>query len=343
MPTIDLGYVIGPQGPQGATGATGATGAAGAAGPNQVTGSTSTTLNGVLQGNGSKVSALSSDSAPTANSNNLVRSGAVYNSLAMKSNPNILDNWYFVGGGSQQGGQQFPINHRGQTQYVGSMQSLDRWYNNGSGTTLTVASDRINVAGSSDASGYLAQSIDWKSLKGKTVTYSLLYNDSGTLTLASGTGVVPSSAPASGNTTTIIALNSQVTNGTGCGLYLNSSGTLRVQFGASNDYTVGYVAAKLEIGNVQTLAFTVNGALTISEVPDYTEQLERCFTSFVDSGDANAGFYPVGGKVNSSGNPYLRFMVDSSLYQFAVAANGNLLIQKNTSGSWTTVAEYAHI
>ena len=27
-------------------------------------------------------------------------------------NPNLLDNWYFVGGGSQQGGGQFPINQR---------------------------------------------------------------------------------------------------------------------------------------------------------------------------------------------------------------------------------------
>lgn len=26
---------------------------------------------------------------------------------------NLLDNWYFVGGGSQQGGGQFPINQRG--------------------------------------------------------------------------------------------------------------------------------------------------------------------------------------------------------------------------------------
>lgn len=29
------------------------------------------------------------------------------------SNPNLLDNWYFVGGGSQQGGGQLPINQRG--------------------------------------------------------------------------------------------------------------------------------------------------------------------------------------------------------------------------------------
>ena len=81
MPTIDLGQVVGPQGPQGeqgpqgpqgiqgiqgpqgvqgptgATGATGATGPQGPAGPNSVSGSTATTLTGILKGNGSVVSA----------------------------------------------------------------------------------------------------------------------------------------------------------------------------------------------------------------------------------------------------------------------------------------------
>lgn len=341
MPTIDLGYVIGPQGPQGATGATGATGAAGAAGPNQVTGSTSTTLNGVLQGNGSRVSALSSDSAPTANSNNLVRSGVLYNSLAKKSTPNILDNWYFVGGGSQQGGQQFPLNHRGQTSYTGAAQSLDRWYNNGSGTTLTISSDRIDIAGG-ESSGYLAQRVAWGPLKGKPVTYSILYNDAGTLKLASGTGTVPTSAPASG-TMTITNMNSQVTNGTGCGVYLNSSGQLTVQIGAIAGYTVKYLAVKLEVGTDQTLAWMNGSTYVISEAPNYTEQLERCFTSFADSNDGNSGFYPAGGKISAAGNPYIRFLVDSSMYQFSVAPNGNLVIQKYTSGSWTTIAEYAHI
>lgn len=43
------------------------------------------------------------------------------------SNPNLLDNWYFVGGGSQQGGGQFPINQKGKTEYAGGARGLDRW------------------------------------------------------------------------------------------------------------------------------------------------------------------------------------------------------------------------
>ena len=42
-------------------------------------------------------------------------------------NENLLDNWYFVGGGSQQGGGQVPINQRGQTSYAPGGYGIDRW------------------------------------------------------------------------------------------------------------------------------------------------------------------------------------------------------------------------
>ena len=42
-------------------------------------------------------------------------------------NENLLDNWYFVGGGSQQGGWQFPINQRGETSWDTGGYHLDRW------------------------------------------------------------------------------------------------------------------------------------------------------------------------------------------------------------------------
>ncbi|MBQ6359045.1 MAG: hypothetical protein IJI97_08885 [Clostridia bacterium] len=77
MPVIDLGSVVGPQGPQGAAGATGAQGIQGNPGPNQVTDQTSTNLNGVLFGSQSKVTVKPVDSAPTADSANLVSSGGV--------------------------------------------------------------------------------------------------------------------------------------------------------------------------------------------------------------------------------------------------------------------------
>lgn len=113
----------GPQGPQGIQGETGpqgamgATGPQGIAGPNQVTGSTSTTMTGYLYANGATVEAKTADVTPTASSMNPVTSGGVKYALDAKTpvigkGVNLLDNWYFVGGGSQQGGGQFPINQR---------------------------------------------------------------------------------------------------------------------------------------------------------------------------------------------------------------------------------------
>ena len=51
---------------------------------------------------------------------------------------NMLDNWYFVGGGSQQGGHQLPINQRGQTTYTGSSTfwSIDRWKSRSGSTVI---------------------------------------------------------------------------------------------------------------------------------------------------------------------------------------------------------------
>lgn len=77
MPVIDLGPVIGPQGLQGETGATGEQGIQGTPGPNQISSATSTLLNGILQGSGGSVSVKPVDSAPVANSTNLISSGAV--------------------------------------------------------------------------------------------------------------------------------------------------------------------------------------------------------------------------------------------------------------------------
>lgn len=81
MPVIDLGLVVGPQGTQGATGATGAQGAQGPAGPNQVGTGTSTTLSGVLYGNGSNVYGNAPRDDVSENSNNLVRSSGIYSAI----------------------------------------------------------------------------------------------------------------------------------------------------------------------------------------------------------------------------------------------------------------------
>lgn len=85
MPQIDLGSVVGPQGAQGIQGPQGIQGVQGNPGPNQVTAATSTTLNGVLFGNGSKVGTKGVDSYPALDSQNLVSSHGVANALMFKA------------------------------------------------------------------------------------------------------------------------------------------------------------------------------------------------------------------------------------------------------------------
>lgn len=61
------------------------------------------------------------------------------------SRPNLLDNWYFVGGGSQNGNGVFPINQRGQTQYSTAGEFIfDRWKLVSGTVTLTGSGLTLN-------------------------------------------------------------------------------------------------------------------------------------------------------------------------------------------------------
>ncbi|MBQ7465537.1 MAG: hypothetical protein IJS55_03330 [Oscillospiraceae bacterium] len=83
---VNLGALVGPQGKKGDTGP---------AGPNLINGSTSTTLTGVLRGNGSNVAVQAVDATPTSGSDNLVTSGGVQSALDGKA-PKINGVYYGV-------------------------------------------------------------------------------------------------------------------------------------------------------------------------------------------------------------------------------------------------------
>lgn len=202
---------------------------------------------------------------------------------------NLLDNWYFAGGGSQQGNSQFPINSRGLTTYpegTNNSYCIDRWKTNGTTTEVSVQSDGILVTGV-DGSGVINQRVHHLEIYGQTVTYSILYKDgNGVLQLASGTGTVPSSAVSSA--TTVVSLTSQIPNGALCGLFINSSNVCYAQFGNTTGNSLKVVAAKLELGSVQTLAHQENGTWVLNEAPDYEEELLECQTNTTDPNDTFA-------------------------------------------------------
>lgn len=329
MPVIDLGSVVGPQGPQGAAGATGAQGIQGNPGPNQVTNQTSTNLNGVLFGNQSKVTVKPVDATPTADSGNLVSSGGVKAALderipVLGMGRNLLDNWYFVGGGSQLGDGVFPINQRGRTSYSGNtVYSIDRWQT-WSDATLTVAADCCTYSGGSNAS--LGQKIAIPEISGRKVTASILKKD-GTLVTASGTAPLWTASDYTG---------------------LNLPGfTLQLRNGSGNHYYIALikttgdlVAVKLELGEQQTLCHNEGTAevpvWVLNEIPDFGAELAKC----------QRYFYRFGGNTGTAPGEIIGFGFYNNATQvrgfipLPVTLRGNATISSNninvTSASGTT-------
>ena len=119
MPEIDLGPVVGPRGPQGAEGPRGAQGVQGPAGAPAA-------INGY---NTSTITASGNVALSQTEGNMTIRTTeALDGAVKWRSGRNLLINWYFVGGGSQQGGGQFPINQRcvsGTVETPGYF--IDRW------------------------------------------------------------------------------------------------------------------------------------------------------------------------------------------------------------------------
>lgn len=188
--------------------------------------------------------------------------------------PNLLDNAIFIGGGSQQGGGQLPVNQRGQTSYTaaGSQPIFDRWKANSA--TVSLNADDITVTGN-QGYGNMTQLIEnWDSFAGKTVTLSAL--------ITGGDGV--------GNGAYIDMLDGvteYITQIASVGLIYKTvtlpDNITKLELGivTSNvaGKTLGCKAIKFELGDTQTLAYQdEDGAWQLLPQPesDYATQLAKC-------------------------------------------------------------------
>lgn len=97
--------------------------------------------------------------------------------LTPASNPNLLDNWYFVGGGSQQGGGQFPINQRGETSWNTVGYHLDRWKQEFSGNGSISPNGYTVPPTHGMATAQLVEKSFFENLAGKIITVSALDNN----------------------------------------------------------------------------------------------------------------------------------------------------------------------
>lgn len=195
------------------------------------------------------------------------------------SNPNLLDNAYFVGGGSQLGDGVFPINQRGLTNYTTLQVTIDRWTLFGGSVSL--AADGITVTSSPD----FAQVFEPSRLPVGTYTASVKTADGkiGSITFTT-TGSQFFAGGAMGDTG--VTLNFIDLWQAGKSLF-----SLQCQ-------GVKLAAAKLEKGTVSTLAN--------DPPPDFGEELAKCKRYFerikavgsnqsigIGSGNASGVYVPI--------------------------------------------------
>lgn len=178
-----------------------------------------------------------------------------------RPNRNLLDNWYFVGGGSQQGGGQFPINQRGETSYSTSYGSIfDCWKCGKPGSVITLAHDYLTLNNVGDLF-QITQNVD----QGEVVTASILATDG----LFSGTVTIPVA------TSENIGINAYQGNGITIAVFGLAGGN--VQFSILTDTEKNLIAGKLELGSTQTLAYQDEESnWKLFETPDYAGELARC-------------------------------------------------------------------
>lgn len=353
MPVIDLGRVaiVGPKGDTGDpftyNDFTPAQLEAlkGDPGPNLITGSTATNIGDtsmpkVLGGNGQNVVGINSDTIPTSGSNNILRSGAIYNSLQVKPNKNLLRNWYFVGGGSGRG--VFPVNQRGSTTYTGIGYMFDGWYNEQAKHQATIASEYIRWTRTTTTGNPSIQ--QFIQLPSGTYTISMIYRTNFEHLKFRGV---------SGNYYIPISNDWTLYSRTYTGSFVSTG----VQdLSGSYDETGHYIdikAFKLEYGSMQTLAHQENGVWILNEIPNYDDELLKCSIAsdsalLSATSDTLAEHYPAFAEMigpvergNTASQQYTAnkiFVWRGAIYKATTTINSGVAFTPGTNCTQTTLA-----
>lgn len=250
-----------------------------------------------------------------------------------ESRPNLLDNWYFVGGGSQLGYGTFPINQRGQTSYSGAVFGIDRWKVSGAGHDVVVGSDYITYTRTAlTGNPYLCQTVIVP--YDGTYTFSALYRTSKSCFGLNGNNRFPVSADWN-----LYSITVSLTAGSNAFHVIQDYGA--ADGAAEVGDHIDIKAIKLELGAYQTLAHNEGTESSpnwvLNEIPDYGEELAKCqryyikFDRYIASGFlTNSGKeynIPIYLPITMAGTP----TVTMSGY-VARTPNG---YSAHTGGSWT--------
>ena len=227
----------------------------------------SPTLTGTPKAPTADVSTDNTQIATTAFANR-----AANNAVSTFVRPNLLDNWYFVGGGSQLGYGTFPINQREQTTYSGTGYHIDRWANYNI-TRMDIVADGITIVSSANGFALVQNLANPTSYAGKTLTATALFSSVSGGT--AGVRIAVNGAVYSGTDLTaggLTTVTHKVTD--------SEASTISLNIRLSQGTTAKLVAVKLEIGDSQTLAHQESGVWVLNEIPDYAEQLAKCQAYF---------------------------------------------------------------
>ncbi len=227
--------------------------------------------------NGKALSAdvtLTGENIAVSTTDSTLISGAV----KYRTNPNLLDNWYFGN----------PVNQRGQTEYTaGGVYTLDRWWAQYD-TTLSIVDGGIKIGGKWDVQQYFETT-----LPNATYTLSLLYKDR--------TGSDPLRLLIGNRTDGDLAQTESKDASGILSVTFSTAKSNKANFGfiGSTDNSATIIAIKLELGDTQTLAHKENGVWVLNEIPDFGEQLRRCQRLAV-----NCKCYTTVGQLNYDGDTY---------------------------------------
>ena len=257
---VNVGKIQGPTGATGATGPEGPQGPAGPAGPQGPAGAS-----GVLTVNGQAPDSAGNVNVQAGVTSVFGREGAVsaqtgdYNisQITGAVRPNLLDNWYFGN----------PVNQRGQTEYNGAEYTVDRWKKTTSDGAVTMTAGGITATNEAGAGTlYLSQYLGGFDLRNFDCVFSVLTENGLFLTKQVD-------ATGSQDETPFGYLRIGWSESANCSF---------VQIQITQGNTANILAAKLEIGEGQTLAHQdADGNWVLNEIPDYAEELAKCQRYFV--------------------------------------------------------------
>jgi hypothetical protein len=189
---------------------------------------------------------------------------------------NLLDNAYFVGGGSQLGDGIFPINQRGQTTYTGTIYGPDRWKGANNQSVMTLVSGGLQLSTTDNTFRIWQQLCDnaiKNRLSGKAGTISVI--EDGVLYTATGTFGTRFDTVGAKYTYSVNTSNNEI-----------------CRIGGGTNGAAIVTAIKVELGTQQTLCHNegtdANPVWVLNEIPDYEEELIKCQTSTADSSDTYA-------------------------------------------------------